>query len=299
MDKGYIPCERIQTLPACKSLALVAASLAWLTVAPQDAFAAKGFKLIQNSDYYGEQVTVVTPRFIKVSAPGYGVTLAMNAPDFKVTAVNDQTKTFSVLTYDTWQNQILNMKQRTRHPDCVKRTGGTIAGMKTMEYFVQDGSRRGQFKKHPHMSVGAKTYNTQLFTTDEIKVPTQFLDVFTVAAEMPNNVGFPLRLVKFSPTGKQTVTYNTRRVERTEVAEKFAVPKGYKRATDEMAVFFGDTSEISDLLGQPSGGKKLPTKSNVRAGWYPGGPSSISEGHAPSRELDGVTIKKKPGGWTP
>jgi hypothetical protein len=218
--------------------------ISWLgTAAP--AIADKGWKLEQAGDYLGPMTCYVGKKSIKMVLKRYGINFCLSSTDYKVIGYNDKTKTYFSEDYATWKERFLSSRLDINKAESVQQGTTTVANIKVKRILVQS-VRGGQPARAP--IVNGRSYNTEMFVTDDIKTLPQFISLMTALDYLPSNLGFPMKVVRYSPMGTKTVAWNTLSSQRTEIPEKFSIPKGYAPVDNELALFVGGTG-----VGIPEG----------------------------------------------
>lgn len=269
------------------------------------ALAIPGYRLHQTSEFYGESTAEISASTMRLQAPKYGLKLHIAKPDYTMTAVNDRNKFYAVLPVKQWCGFMTNQHplRTISEPRVLKRGTAKIAGLDTQEYWVNCANRPSVKQPGAGPWHDGLSYNTQYWVTKKISPPPDAYQIFTKALNMPADLGYPVRMVQYNQDGRKFVTFDTKLVERCNVADKLAVPKGYAKAKDEMTLLVGgsaDSEALAALLsddddlslfagpGSKSGGA---ARGKVVRGWVPGMDLSGKVGTA--------RVKTVSGSWVP
>ncbi|HEY9790936.1 MAG TPA: hypothetical protein V6D22_11085 [Candidatus Obscuribacterales bacterium] len=235
------------------------------------AFAEKGWKLEQAGDYLGPMTCYVGKKSIRIVLGRYGINFCLSSADYKVIGYNDKTKTYFSEDYKVWRERFLASRINDE-AESVQDGTAAIANFKVKRYLVQSthGPRAAGGPTH-----NGRMYNTEMFISDEIKTPTQFVSLLTALTYLPSNLGFPIKVVRYSPMGARTIAWNTLTSQRAEVTDKFSIPKGYTPVDSELALFVGGMGEMG--LAPTAGavfehGVHMPSRSSISSAprWAPG-----------------------------
>ena len=254
------------------------------------AFAIKGWRLQQTSDFYGDQVAYISPEVIVIETKKLGIKLFMTAPDYHITGINYGSKSYARLSQAECKSELLlsNHAQSFVHKKFGK---DTVAGVATDKYVLENKERPSVKKSVPASTIGGKTYNTVFWVAPQIKVPMKLADMMMSMMQLPHGLGLPMRMMQYSGKGTEIITLDTRKVEKvTFPADLLTIPKGYTKVKDEMTLMFSDdqNSDLDGILRTARKGVKKPGSEP----WVP--PSGGEPVSIPGGPLHSNASKSKP-----
>lgn len=245
---------------------LLAAVLALGSAA--DVYASKGFRLQQHSDFYGPSVASVSPTSMRLASTKFGLTLFMATPDFSLSAINDKNHQFTKMSYDQWRAVMTGPKYPTPY---IKVGSTVVAGMEADEYLVLSMKRGLPKKNYESLIKNGKLYNSRYWVTRKIDAPGKLFELFSDALGVPNDLGFPLRMIQYGTDGKALITFDTKKLEHVEVEDTLEIPASYAKAQDEMALLVSgmDTGNL-DISLEDEVPKSKQNTQKASLGWIPG-----------------------------
>lgn len=269
------------------------------------AWALPGYRMHQVSDFYGETIAEVSPKSLRLQSSRLQLTLHVASPKFAMTAVNDKNRQYSEVPLEEWMGFVMNQRGPVSGEYMVKRGSTRICGYDADEYWIETRSRASLKSTAPKdLFYKGRSYNTHYWVARSIKPPMKSYEIFTNALGVPAALGFPLRMIQYSADGRAFTTFDTKRVEHANVIEKLAVPPGYTKAADEMALLVSgaDTSGIASLLADDGILPKRRSRARSDAdcgtaarqrchGWVPGMDATADEAPVASKRTRGL--------WTP
>jgi hypothetical protein len=279
-----------------------------VSAAIPSAWALPGYRLHQVSDFYGESVSEVSPKSMRLQSSRLALTLHVASPSFGMTAINDKNQQFSEIPLKQWTGFVLNQKKHQGQEYVTKRGTVKICGMDADEYWIETNMRAAVTNKsRKELWYNGRSYNTHYYVSKTILPPYKCYQIFTNALGMPVALGFPVRMIQFNPDGRAFTTFDTRRIDKADVSDKLAIPKAYARAADEMGLLLAgsaDTAAIASILDDEDLDTLTPAKKDGAAakrpapqrqqirGWVPG--MDVSAENAPASGA-----KRARGNWTP
>lgn len=249
-------------------------------------FALKGWKLHQTSDFYGDQVTYVSPEMIVIETKKMGIKLFMTAPDFNITGVNYGSKSYARLSSSECKSELLG-NARSQHFAHKKFGRDVVAGMNTIKYGVENSERPTVKTLVPASTIDGKTYNTLFWAATDIKIPVQFTDMMSSMMQVPHGLGVPMRMMQYTGKGTEIVSLDTKKAELVTIpADLTVIPKGYVKVKDEMSLLFSDSpdDDLDNILRHAQKGVRKPSTPWVpgadagNIGEIPGGPLHSKQG---------------------
>lgn len=199
--------------------------------------AVQGWKIEHNSDFMGPYSVSVDGRSILITIPRHDVQFGMSAPEFQVLGINKKNKTFYTADYKAFSSH-LRKGGNLENSSLLKNGSEKIAGQRAQHYFVKSPS----WRPGVGVLVDGKPYDTEMFVSDSIKVPTQFVGLMVSIAECPSKLGYPLRIVCHHKDGKSTAL-NTIKILPGSAPPRLAQPKGFRKVDSEIALFAGDSPD--------------------------------------------------------
>lgn len=216
-----------------------------------------------NSDFAGTILAQFTPTAVKMRLDKLGVAIVTKAPAWNAVMYNESSKKCLEMSYKEWK-QKLNMGRlggmRTKAAQDVTTTSTgnkqDILGMKAEELKVSKSN--GPRRPATEFSV---------WVTRQVTPPVQFMELLHNFASIPIDKGLPLRVVTKKGKGDVNV-FETYKVDRKPIPPSaFDVPKGMKKAQDEMELMVDENdldfmNSSAPSTTKPSGdaGKKPPGK---------------------------------------
>jgi hypothetical protein len=266
-----------------------------LAFAVQPVCGAPGYRLHQRSDFYGCSIAEVSARSMCLQSERLQLKLHVSSPEYQLTALNDRNRQYAKIPFKRWEGFIGDTHKHAARGQLF-RGYVNICGLRAEEWWV-DSSGRDSVTDTSCKSLfyQGKSYNTHYFVTKDIAPPKHTFGVFTNALGMPGYLGLPVRMIQYTKAGRPYVTFDTTKVEKCDVNESLAVPKGYEVAADEMSLLISaamDKEKLAVLLDDDDeaflgglnpkkGGRKQ--REQIR-GWVPGmetvGKNAVSAGKA-------------------
>lgn len=259
-----------------------------------------GYRLEQNSDFYGRSIVCVGDTALRLHSPKYKLTLQVDAPSFVITGMNDNNHLYKRLTNSEWRRDVVgNTLTDPEGGRYVKHGETTIAGLPAEEWWVYVPSIGPVNRRNKALMYKGKPYNVHYFTCRQIKAPPKMFEFFSGALHMPGSLGFPLRMIQYSHDGRPYYTFDTTKVERVPAPGKLEVPKNYVVASELMQLMVGsvaDDSLAESIFGDDDAPAEDAKAGAPRRGWVPGMKWSKIADNTPAM----VTVPKRAtSGWYP
>ncbi len=206
-----------------------------------------GYKIIQNSQEFGQVYTLITPLGFKLK--GTDVNILVKKPDYKVIFLN--TKKHLIFT-ETIEKYNFKRDISQTHNSTIKyavtqeNNNETINNFKPNKY------------KYYKIKVGVrKSLICEFWTLKLPNFPQNLMDIGCQLAYIPTGYGFPLKYIRYDlHKGKYSPLYylNTLEIKTQKIDQnEFAVPKNYTVVDSEMSVVMGlkpqkENQNIKDLF---------------------------------------------------
>ncbi len=223
----------------------------------------EGWILYQTSQMLGKQTAIMSGAGCKVNNQELDVTYIVTNPDYNVAVYSDSRK----LCYRTTMEGILQARKQqqaavqaignvtgAQDTPYVKAASGVIAGLNATQYISQ--SSHGRVDKLMEGIDGTKSSPTisELWFTNDINVPARFS---RLSANPKTSSGLPtqgvlLRMASTTGDGVKMVTLDTVAAKKMQIPPStFSFPTGYKAASSEMEVAYGQGGEgLNQLFKQ-------------------------------------------------
>ena len=245
--------------------------------APKPAASPAGWVIDQRGKHFGREHLVVSPLGFKWIAEAPAITVMVLPPDGRVVSYNDRNKTYLSATRSDWTKYCGVHGFELGGRKVRKGKSATIAGLKASQYFIEarpepagkvkTATARGtapgtQTPKPPasprdtHTILHIPIEETEFWVADDIKVAPRLGEIMTKPLGLPSGLGLILRIVEVD-RGKRIISLDTTKAEHLSIsASVFAIPKGYRRVRNEVALVMEDSDEemVSDLFGGSAAG---------------------------------------------
>ncbi len=215
----------------------------------------------------GKQTAIMSGAGCKVNNQELDVTYVVTNPDFNVAVYSDSRKICYKTTMDGMlqarrqqQAAVQAMGQISGAQDTpyTRAATGTIAGLNATQYISKSG--HSNFDRIAEGLDGTKTGATtsEMWFTNDINVPARFS---RLSANPKTSSGLPtqgvlLRMVSTTGDGVRMVTLDTVAAKKVQInPSEFSFPVGYKAASSEMEVAFGEgaggLNQLFNQIAQP------------------------------------------------
>jgi hypothetical protein len=228
-------------------LCVVAVAVAFFGAACGAALAQEdGWLLQQNTTYSGAQSIYISPtRGGKLNTKGFSTYIA--APAWQVIMTNDRARSYCSMSFDEWTKKFGKEHLAPNSYTIRRGATGTIAGMRTVQYFVDQKLPDGRM---------APTF--EFWMCHDITLPSHLNYAATKLAGIPNIQGIALRVIRYNyRTGGRSTTVDTTSCQRVKIAANMlSPPPGFQRVADEMDLVMADDSgEMAEVLNSLQGGR--------------------------------------------
>lgn len=223
----------------------------------------EGWVLDQSSQMLGKQTAIMSGAGCKVNNQELDITYVVTNPDFRVAVYSDSRKICYLTTMDGMlagrrkqkaAMESIGQISGAKDTPYVKAATGTIAGLNATQYVSQ--SAHDNFDRIVDGLDGTKSKPTvtEMWFTNDINVPAQFS---RLSANPKNSNGLPsqgvlLRMASTTGDGVKMVTLDTVAARKVQINPNvFQFPAGYKAASSEMEVAYGDgAAGLNQLFSQ-------------------------------------------------
>lgn len=260
-DRLLLSTRILRALPALVSTGVLAASAAPQTAPAPKAAGGDGYRLTQQSKFFGMSTVYLTNAAMRVYDLKSGMNIVSKAPDWKVVMFNEKAKTRyetplrDARCYMTKTLMVFMGRDFTKFPLNKK---GTVQfrGLEAHKFASPHNFAEQQMKARQSGTVAATTVRSVDFTAAELKpLPAQEGTLLSKIYGIPDTQMIPLQCVFTYVDNDLKTVLNTVRMERLKVpASTFEVPKGYKLVKTETEVRLSDKVD-NGLLDIMTNGK--------------------------------------------
>ncbi|HEY9755285.1 MAG TPA: hypothetical protein V6C97_08990 [Oculatellaceae cyanobacterium] len=184
-----------------------------------------GWKVVQQSTYAGEQTCYITSLGTKIQSKL--VTSVIRLPAKSVLLYNDDTRGYCQLSYEQWMSQ-MRRKVKGNSRKIIRGESGTVCGIKAIQYKFEN-------------VIGSKRRVTEEYwTAASSEIPTQLTSPLSDLADLPNDLGLPLKIIQYKADGSKNVMLDTISFKKVKVDNAiYNKPVGYENMHDPITLVLG------------------------------------------------------------
>lgn len=212
---------------------------------------AEGWALTQRNDSMGDLYVYIDKNGMKWNIPKQKIGFTTQAPDWKVSLYNDETKMFFETTLTDWQSKFSKMgkgnQAQLQRGGWQKGKVEKIAGLNCTKYVMTGNVPLPNTKNKRTL---AAVRQAACWLSNDITMSATLSDMFSKTYGLPATKFFPVRIAYLGSDGRPHLaldTFNSRPF--VVPGGFFNRPQGYKPAKSETEVFMDeDTREfLKDL----------------------------------------------------
>ncbi|MDX2107617.1 MAG: hypothetical protein SFY67_14550 [Candidatus Melainabacteria bacterium] len=219
----------------------------------EPAKAESGWALTQRNDSMGDLYVYIDNKGMKWNIPKQKIGFTTQAPDWKVSLFNDETKMFYETSLGDWQNKFSKMGKgqaaQLQNGGWQKGKVEKIAGLNCTKYVMTNNTQAAQAKGKRTL---AAVRQAACWLANDITMSPTLSDMFSKTYGLPATKFFPVRIAYLGGDGRPHLALDTFNSRPFNVPGGFFNrPQGYKPAKSETEVFMDeDTRQFLKDLSQ-------------------------------------------------
>jgi hypothetical protein len=184
-----------------------------------------GWEIEQRTNYAGAQKCYVSPAGVRLESQL--VDTIIDVPGKKVTVFKDDAKAYCMLTYEQWISHFIKAKPNNQRK-ITKGKAGKVAGIAANQYMFEN------------IDHGVRRVTEEYWTAAETEIPTKFTKPLSDLADLPAEIGMPLKITQFKADGSKVVMLDTEKCTKAAINKKmYQMPVGYKVVKDPITLVLG------------------------------------------------------------
>lgn len=184
-----------------------------------------GWEIVQRTNYAGAQKCYVSPEGVKLESQL--IDTIIDVPGKKVTVFKDDAQAYCMMTYDQWISHFIKAKPNTQRK-ITKGKSGKVAGIAANQYLFEN------------IDHGVRRVTEEYWTASEAEIPTKYTKPLSDLADLPSEIGMPLKITQIKADGSKVVMLDTQKCSKTAFNKTiYQTPKGYKAVKDPITLVLG------------------------------------------------------------
>jgi hypothetical protein len=208
--------------------ALFACCASACLASPGGADKLSGWEIMQRSNYAGEQHCYLSALGVRIESSLINTIIDISTR--RVTIFKDSAKAYCSMSYDQWKSRIkFNKAKLAKERKITKGATGKIAGLDAVQYVFET------------VDQGKRRVTEEYWTASPKEIPTKMTAPMSDLANLPPELGVPLKVTQFKKDGRKLILLETVKVSRSSFSKKlYQRPNGYKEVKDPVVLVLGD-----------------------------------------------------------